>query len=120
MLQLYAEIGDLIPTETTEDCKAIAEYGGWYQSISTDGIRHQLHVDHNGYIRDGNARYWIAKEQGYLALPINIFYLFGIQFNTNVPTWDDRYYDIDPHINLKIINIPYTAQRYVGSSEVVE
>lgn len=111
MIQLYAKLNDLIPTETFEQVSSIAEYRDWQWSIVLNGIKYMLHVDHNGYIRDGNGRYWIQFNRNKEYVPISWQYFTGLQLNTNHPY--RPYYDINPDIKAYITNRAYTEMKEV-------
>ena len=94
MIQLYAKVADLTPTEgkevdgvaTIEECADPAEFGmtkytDWLEDIRTNGIQYCLKVHPNGLIADGNFRYWCAKELGMEYVPIDFYFYMGLSMN---------------------------------------
>lgn len=71
MIQAVVNIYDLKPTETlwdmVEDERSADSQVGWTKEeleadIRKNGILFMLHVDSDGNIYNGNARYWIARK----------------------------------------------------------
>jgi hypothetical protein len=114
MKQLYMHIDDMIPTETREEVEAIGDYQDWLESVKDEGILYQLHVDHAGYIRDGNGRYWIAKELGIQWLPVSIQYFLAIQYSTE--SEKGPHYEMNLEMRDYITNKAYTIMRPVESN----
>jgi len=94
MIQLYAKVADLTPTEgkevdgvdTIEECADPAEfkhthYTDWLEDIRLNGIQYCLKVHPNGIIADGNFRYWCAKELGVDYVPIDLPFYMGMSMN---------------------------------------
>jgi len=94
MIQLYAKLEDLTPTEgkevdeveSPEKCADPSEFGktkytDWLDDIRENGIKFALKVHPNGLIADGNFRYWCAKELGYEYVPIDLFWFMGMTVN---------------------------------------
>ncbi len=70
MVQVHMNIYDLIPTETLweviDDRKLYKDGKKWYKDdlindIEKNGILHSLNVDPNGFIKNGNGRYWSGR-----------------------------------------------------------
>ena len=66
--QLFMNIYDITPTEPLWEVidDKLEPKETWFKedlidSIRKEGFRYQLNVDPNGYIRNGNARYWVAR-----------------------------------------------------------
>ena len=91
MIQLYAKIDSLTPMESLEHCTKNTvitnpkdpDYLGYsYTDTLTDikahGIKHSLQVLPNGWIVNGNRRYWIAKQLGIKWLPIDLQFFVGL------------------------------------------
>ena len=90
--QLFMNIYDITPTEplweVIDDKQEPKET--WFKedlinSIRDEGFRYQLNVDPNGYIRNGNARYWIARmllekehDERFRFLPIQRHFATGL------------------------------------------
>lgn len=92
MIQLYAKVSDLKPTEPAK-----LEYKGYFNdpdetillandmdcvkafkdSIEKEGFKYALVVDQYGTICDGNCRYWCAVALNIEYVPINVNYFFG-------------------------------------------
>lgn len=113
MIQLYAKLSDLKPTESYEVVSSIGEYRDWQWSIILDGIKFMLHVDCEGNIPDGNGRYYILKGSRQTYAPISWQFFTGLQYNTNVPPTDKPYYDIDPRIKEYVTNRAYTEMKEI-------
>ena len=72
MIQSYVHIYDLKPTEplfdVMEDNRSANSVEVWTkeglaESIEEHGIKYMLHIDSEGNIINGNARYWTAREK---------------------------------------------------------
>ena len=94
MIQLYAKLSDITPTEgkqvdeveSPNDCADPEEFGmtnykDWLEDIVLNGIKYALKVHPNGLIADGNFRYWCAKELGYEYVPIDLMFYMGMSAN---------------------------------------
>lgn len=92
MIQAFVNIYDLKPTETLwdfiEDKRSPGAPEGWSKEeleadIRKHGILFMLHIDSDGNIFNGNARYWIARkllEEGdtrFQYLPVEIREMTG-------------------------------------------
>ena len=108
MIQLYAKLSDLSPTEEKLQVSTIEEFCKWFDSIKEDGIKYQLHVDHRGKIRDGNARYYIAQRLGHTHVPISWQYFLGIQY---LPA--RSYYEMHPSIREYITDRAFTEVKEI-------
>lgn len=67
--QLFMDIYDITPTEPLWEVidDKLDPPETWFQddlinSIREEGFRYSLNVDPNGLIRNGNARYWVARK----------------------------------------------------------
>ena len=111
MIQLYAKLEDLRPTEFKDDVASIADYKEWYDSIKEEGIKNMLHVDSSGFIRDGNARYYIAKLLGHEYLPISWQFFTGLHYDekAGIP----YLIDLDPIIRAAVSSIAHTEVKEV-------
>lgn len=91
MIQLIAHISSLHPTETKEFCQACEaitnprdtdfigkSYYDIYEDIKINGIIHQLQVLYNGWIINGNIRYWVAIDLEIEYLPIDLQFFTGL------------------------------------------
>jgi hypothetical protein len=89
-VQLYVHISDVLPTEPAimplpekfndPDEAKLAENNmdtipTWIDDIKVNGIKYALSIDGRGTIRDGNGRYWTARELGIEYLPISFRFL---------------------------------------------
>ena len=91
MIQLYAKVADLTPTEDkwvepAENHNDLEEaghfhYTDWINDIQTNGMQYCLKVHPNGLIADGNFRYWCAKDLGMEYVPIDFFFYMGLSMN---------------------------------------
>ena len=93
MIQLYAKLEDITPTEdkwtnpVPDEMMADPEEAGhfkytdWLEDIKKNGIKYALKIHPNGLIADGNFRYWCAKELGMTHVPVDIWWFMGIQKN---------------------------------------
>ena len=90
MIQLYANIYDIIPTEGTWVNKVPYAFladkdewnhwtaDSWLKDIKKNGIKYQLHIHPSGHVGDGNFRYHCAKQLRHLYIPINPYFFFGL------------------------------------------
>lgn len=92
MAQVFMNIYDLTPTETLwnviDDRKLYKDGKLWLKDdliidIKKNGILFSLNVDPEGFIKNGNARYWIARllllegDKRFLYLPVQRNYAAG-------------------------------------------
>lgn len=86
MIQLYAHIDDLTPTELylKEEVEEIKE------SVRTEGIKEQLNVDPSGNIIKGHNRYYCARILGLKYLPVRSDIASGLI--TDKPTLPSHMY----------------------------
>ena len=89
---IYVHIGFIIPTEPPK-----LEYKGYFNDpdeailldndmdcykaflddINQNGVKYCLCVDSQGYIRDGNCRYWCLRRLGIQWVPIRMDFFLG-------------------------------------------
>jgi len=94
MIQLYAKLADITPTEgkwvralkSKKDCADPDEFGhyhykDWLEDIKENGIKYALKIHPNGLIGDGNFRYWCAKKLGIEYVPIDLMFYMGMTVN---------------------------------------
>ena len=97
MIQLYAKLSDITPTEgkevdyidSPEKCSDPEEFGknnytDWLDDIRENGIKYALKIHPNGLIADGNFRYWCAKELGHEYVPIDLYFYMGLSMNKHL------------------------------------
>lgn len=92
MIQACVHICDLKPTETlwdmVEDERSADSPEGWTKEeleadIRKNGIRFMLHIDSDGNIFNGNARYWIVRklylegDMRFMYIPVEIREMTG-------------------------------------------
>ena len=91
MIQLYAKMSDLSPTEYREmptpnlkDAQRahwLSEWTRWLELITKDGvIKDQMRVQPNGYVIDGNIRWEAASKNNWSHVPIDLRYMLGFMF----------------------------------------
>jgi len=134
MIQLYARMEDLTPTEgkevdpvaSPEDCADPSEFGmthytDWLEDIRTNGIKYALKVHPNGLIADGNFRYWCAVDLGMEYVPIDLFWFMGMTVNdylmsirSDIPI--PRAFTKTPVVQQKHIGVPlgHGYHKYCG------
>ena len=92
VIQLYAKVHDVIPTEQKEvkaweDATAYSdpdEVGKWkmeqwLDDFKQNGIKYQVRMHPSGHVADGNFRYWGARELGWDYIPIDVMFYTGIR-----------------------------------------
>ena len=81
MIQLYAHINDLIPTEPRDriykDYNAPERIERYKPSMRKDGVMYQKRINPDGSISKGNTTYWICKDLGIDWLPVDISWFTG-------------------------------------------
>ena len=82
MIQLYARLADLTPTEA----KTIkgSHYTDYLEDIRQNGIKLALQIHPNGLIGNGNFRYWCAKELKMEYVPVDLWFFCGLEANAHL------------------------------------
>ncbi len=75
MIQLYAKMDDLRPSEYPN----LSVDEKWYEMFTKEGIKDSIRIRPDGYITRGNTRYdWTVKFGRELFLPIDLGYYLGL------------------------------------------